>query len=157
MQDPTCATSTVGKSLMRSAVEGAFTGGGPVPGDQMVFGRIRFSVTGGLCPNSEYVFTSPYGADHFTSDASGAVRRAQATDDIGCAPLPGETCDWTLALSSRVLGGLLRWDPSVAPAAPAGYLGDAATLHTVVGCAVLARRRRPRATTTRSRAPTTAR
>ena len=133
VQDPTCATSTVGKSLMRSAVEGAFTGGGPVPGDQMVFGRIRFSVTGGLCPNSEYVFTSPYGADHFTSDASGAVRRAKATDDTGCAPLPGETCDWKLALSSRVLGGLLRWDPTAAPLAPAGYLGDAATLHTVVG------------------------
>ena len=31
------------------------------------------------------------------------------------------------------MAGLLRWDPAVAPAAPAGYLGDAATLHTIVG------------------------
>jgi hypothetical protein len=44
-----------------------------------------------------------------------------------------DTCDFTLPLSSRVLAGLVRWDPAVAPAAPAGYLGDAATLHTIVG------------------------
>jgi len=133
VSDPTCPTGTDGKAFMRSAIEGAFGGGVPAVNDQMTFGRIRFSVTGGLCPDSTYVFTSPYGADLFSTDASGGLKRAAGTDDVGCFPTPGNPCDFTLALSSRVLGGLVRWDPAVAPAAPAGYLGDAATLHTIVG------------------------
>ena len=44
-----------------------------------------------------------------------------------------DTCDFTVALQSRVFGSFLRWDPAVAPAAPAGYLGDAVTLHKVIG------------------------
>ena len=27
----------------------------------------------------------------------------------------------------------LRWDPAVAPAPPAGFIGDAAVLHSVIG------------------------
>ena len=131
--DATCGAG-VGKAFMRSAIEGAFTGGNPVPGDQMVFGRIRFFVSGGgLCPNTDYVFSHPYGADRFTMDGAGGLRRKDATDDVGCAPTPGTVCDFTLALSSRVLGSTLRWDPAVAPAAPAGYQGDAASLHKVTG------------------------
>ena len=52
---------------------------------------------------------------------------------MGCVPAPGTPCDFTDALSSRVAGGVVRWDPAVAPAAPAGYIGDGATLHKVTG------------------------
>lgn len=132
VNDRTCTTST-GKSFVRSAIEGTFANGDPVDGDQMVFGRIRFSITGGLCPGTEYILTSPYGADSFVTDASGALRRNAGTDDVGCVPAPGAPCDFSDALSSRVLGGVVRWDPAVAPAAPAGYIGDGATLHKITG------------------------
>jgi hypothetical protein len=133
VNDPTCPTSIEGKAFMRSAIEGAFAGGSPAAGDQMTFGRIRFSVTGGFCPDSTYVFTSPYGADLFSTNAAGGLKRPDGTNDVGCFPTPANPCDFTLALSSRVLGGLVKWDPAVLPLAPAGYLGDAATLHTIVG------------------------
>jgi len=131
---PGCNGSNPGKAFMRSAVEGTFLNGDPVDGDQMTFGRIRFAVTGGLCPNTAYTFTYPYGQETFTTNANGGLARARATNDVGCVPAPPATpCDFSAALSSRVFGGFLRWDPSVAPAAPAGYIGDAATLHKVVG------------------------
>jgi hypothetical protein len=131
---PGCNGSNPGKAFMRSAVEGTFLNGVPVDKEQMTFGRIRFAVTGGLCPNTDYTFTYPYGQETFTTNANGGLARARATDDVGCVPvLPDTPCDFSAALSSRVFGGFLRWDPSVAPAAPAGYLGDAATFHKVVG------------------------
>jgi hypothetical protein len=132
INDPRCSTDS-GKAFMRSAIEAAFTGGDPVPGDQMTFGRIRFFISGALCPDTEYSLISPYGADHFFTDASGGLRRVDGTNDVGCVPAPGAVCDWSMALSSRVLGGAVRWDPAVAPAAPAGYLGDGANLHAITG------------------------
>ncbi len=130
---PGCAGSAPGKAFMRSAIEGTFVTGEPVPNEQMVFGRTRIAVTGGLCADTDYTFTTPYGKTVIRTNASGAVPRNKGTEDIGCAPIPPATCDFSLALSAPVLGGALRWDPSVAPAPPAGYLGDAATFHKVVG------------------------
>jgi hypothetical protein len=132
ISDPLCG-SAPGKAFMRSAIEGAFPPSGPAAGAQLVFGRIRFSVVKGLCPNTEYLFTSPYGADRFTTDAAGGLKRKDGTNDVGCLIGGVGTCDFSLALSSRVLGSVLRWDPAAVPAAPAGYLGDAKTLHTIVG------------------------
>jgi hypothetical protein len=129
-----CNGSAGGRAFFRSAIEGAFVNGDPAPGDQMVFGRIRMVVRGGLCPNSTYKFIHPYGETILVTDNAGAVKPNAGTDDVGCLAVgPGTVCDFTLALSSRVLGGLLRWDPAVAPAAPAGYIGDALTPHSVVG------------------------
>ena len=130
--DPVCGAAP-GKAFMRSAIEGAFPPAGPADGSQLVFGRIRFSVVKGLCPSTDYIFTSPYGADRFTTDASGGLKRKDGTNDVGCLIGGVGACDFTLALSSRVAGSLLRWDPAIAPAAPAGYLGDAKTLHTIIG------------------------
>jgi len=130
---PGCAGSNPGRAFVRTALEGAFGNGDPAPGDQIVFGRIRLVVTGGLCPNTTYTFTHPYGQTDFTTNAAGAIARNAGTEDVGCFPVAPDTCDFTLPLSSRVMAGLVRWDPAVAPAAPAGYLGDAATLHSVVG------------------------
>ena len=134
MTTPGCGTSGPGKALFRSAVEGAFVNGNPVPGEQMTFGRIRFSVTSGLCPGQEYTFVHPYGTYTFTADDAGGIKRTLATDDVGClAATAANPCDTSAALASRVFGGFLRWDPTVAPAAPAGYIGDGATLHKIVG------------------------
>lgn len=130
---PGCNGGPTGRALFRSALEGAFVNAGPVPGEQMVFGRIRIVVRGGLCPNTTYTFLHPYGKVSLTTNGNGGIAPNAGTDDVGCAPIAPDACDFSLALSSRVLGSLLRWDPAVAPAAPAGYLGDGATLHAVTG------------------------
>lgn len=130
---PGCQGGPTGKAFMRSALEAAFTTEDPVPGEQIVFGRIRIAVIGGLCPNTTYTFTHPYGVDRITTDDSGSIARNKGTEDVGCFPVAPDVCEFALPLSARVMGGFLRWDPAVAPAAPAGYLGDAATPHTVVG------------------------
>lgn len=110
-------TVTIGMDL-----EGAFANGAPADGDQMVFGRIR--IRGRDLPaGNQYRFVHPYGADEVTSDDGGV----NMTEDIGITPGAfGEV------FSSRV-GPFLRWDPNVAPAAPAGYVGDPNVNHAVVG------------------------
>ncbi|MGE0878947.1 MAG: choice-of-anchor D domain-containing protein [Acidimicrobiia bacterium] len=118
---PGCGTSAPGKAFVRMATEAAFGGasGGPIDGDQIVFGRVRFSVTSGLCANTEYKFTFPYGQVKLKTDSNGSIRRNAATTDIGCFPVAPATCDYTAALQSPVLGGFIRQIN-----APAGYLGD---------------------------------
>ena len=129
---PGCGPVLPGRAFIRMAAEGAFSGLSPVPGEQIMFGRIRVFASG-LCPNTEYAFTNPYGVEHFTTNAAGTVTRIAGTEDIGCFPVPPATCDYSLPLQSRLFSGFLRWNPAVAPAAPAGYIGDALTPHRVVG------------------------
>ncbi|MBD3782555.1 MAG: choice-of-anchor D domain-containing protein [Micrococcales bacterium] len=131
---PGCGDSPPGKMMVRMALEAAFAGGEPVPGDQMTFGRIRVNATSGLCAGQEYSVVHPYGTYTFVADDAGGLKRSPGTSDVGClAAGAGTACAWDQAIASAVLGGFLRWDPAVAPAAPAGYLGDATTLHRVVG------------------------
>ncbi len=102
-------------------LEGAWANEAVVDGDQMVFGRIRIRDKG--IADGTYRITHPYGVDEFAADGSGI----NYTQDIGTTPgLFGQ------ALASRV-GPFLRWDPAVAPAAPAGYVGDPGVDHRVVG------------------------
>lgn len=128
-----CSGTKRGTASVRLALEGAFANGAPVPGQQMVFGRVRLTVTSGLCAGSTYTATTPFGAITFQTDSLGGLARNQGTTDVGCVPVAPATCDWRLALSSPVARSFLRWDPAVAPAAPVGYLGDAATAHRIVG------------------------
>jgi hypothetical protein len=116
-------------ALLVTAVEAAFgsSDGLPAKGQQISFGRIRVRV-GGLVDNAEYTITHPYGVDHAIAEA-GAVKGVNTTEDIGSL-VPDATFDQTLG--SRP-GPFLSWDPNVAPAAPAGYLGDVTTEHRVVG------------------------
>ncbi|QQG42994.1 MAG: hypothetical protein HYW45_02145 [Candidatus Daviesbacteria bacterium] len=116
---------TGGKFMFRMAVEGAFLGEDPIPGDQMVFGRLRATGTG-LVPNSTYTVTHPYGVDTYVTNAVGVMPRNSSTEDIGCEVGP---CDFSLALASRVFQSFLQWDSG----APLGYLGDAITPHAVIG------------------------
>lgn len=140
MNVPGCpAAGFLGSNVTyRAALEGAFaTTAGPIPGDQIAFTRTKIVVSpGGLCPNTTYAFTHPYGTDLITTDSAGGVvaNKKGATIDIGCVGAP---CDFSLPLSSRVMGGFLKWDPAFQPTAPAGFLGDASAIagtpHEVVG------------------------
>ena len=138
MDAPGCGgAGSSAKVTYRAALEGSFATGVPILGDQITFTRTKIVVsTGGLCPNTTYAFTHPYGTDLVTTDGSGAVvaNKKGATIDIGCVGAP---CNFADPLSSRVMGGFLKWDPAVAPAAPAGFIGDAGaavgTPHAVVG------------------------
>lgn len=107
------------------ADEGAFmtADGSPAEGQQMVFGRIRVRANG-LTPNSAYTITHPYGSVIISTDGTGELR--SDGDDIGCEVAP---CDFGAALASPVFETFLRWDAD----APAGYLGDGVTEHTVTG------------------------
>ncbi|HYN94408.1 MAG TPA: hypothetical protein VES42_11220 [Pilimelia sp.] len=110
------AEATIGLDL-----EGAWAQEEVIEGDQMVFGRvrIRFDAPTG----QKYRITHPYGIDELVSD-DGEVN---STEDIGTTPGA-----FGGALNSRI-GPFLKWDPAVAPAAPAGYVGNPAVDHRVVG------------------------
>lgn len=106
----------------------------PVTGRPITFGRVRVDLRG-LTPNSTYTVTHPYGQLQVTTDGNG---RARTTTDTGCLiepPAPGQPapCDFTAAQASPQFGGFLKWDPAVAPAAPAGFLGNPLVEHPVVG------------------------
>jgi hypothetical protein len=133
LSTPGCNGTRPGKAFLRIAVEGAFANDLPADNEQMVFGRVRVRITSGLCPNTAYTFTHPFGTMTLTTNEFGGTRVVDGTQDIGCTPIPGQTCDFSLALRSPVAQSFLRWDPAVAPAAPPGYLGDAVTLHTITG------------------------
>jgi hypothetical protein len=88
----------------------------------MVFGRIRirFAAPGG----QRFRITHPYGVDDVVSDDKKGVF---VTEDTGAA-----AGAFGQALNGRV-GPFLKWDPAVAPAAPAGYIGDGVTPHKIAG------------------------
>lgn len=102
-------------------LEGAWAAEEVVEGDQMVFGRIR--VRDKAIADGTYRVVHPYGVDEFVAAGDGI----NYTQDIGTTPGA-----FGQALASRV-GPFLRWDPAVAPAAPAGYVGDPGVEHRVVG------------------------
>jgi hypothetical protein len=134
----TLTTRNGGKATLVAAVEAAFAGSGS--GQEITFGRLRFTDSGGLVPGATYTVTHPFGTASFVANAAGAVPKNVGTEDIGgLGPCLGPNahaangaCDFAVAMSGRI-GPFLRWDPSVAPAAPAGYVGDAATPHRIVG------------------------
>jgi hypothetical protein len=118
-----------GTAQLVTAVEAAFgsADGLPAKGQQVSFGRIRIRASG-LVDGAEYKFTHPFGVDTFTAEP-GAFKGVNSTEDIGSLT-PDGVFDQTLG--SRP-GPFLKWDPAVAPAAPAGYLGDVTQEHPVVG------------------------
>lgn len=106
-------------------LEAAYAAAVVNPGDEIVFGRIRIrDRKTGFAPGTTWRVTHPYGIDDITADAKGQMNMTQ---DVGLSPGA-----FGMALGGRV-GPFLKWDPAVAPAAPAGYTGDPAVTHTVVG------------------------
>ncbi len=81
---PGCKGAKAGRLSLLDSLEGAFVNGAPKFGDQMVFGRERLILTGGLCPKTTYQVTGPYGNFSFVTDNNGALAKNQGTTDIGC-------------------------------------------------------------------------
>jgi len=104
-------------------LEGAWAAEQVVPGDQMVFGRVRIRAKD--APDGvTWRITHPYGVDQFTTSNGDGINM---TEDIGITPGA-----FGGALKSRI-GPFLTWDPAIAPQAPAGYTGDPGVDHQVVG------------------------
>jgi hypothetical protein len=104
-------------------LEGAWLNETVRPGDQVVFARVRVDIDD-AAPGTTYRFKHPFGELTVDTDARG---RGRVVEDV--APAPG---NFDLALGGDI-GPFLRWRPGVAPAAPAGYLGDPNVLHQVTG------------------------
>ena len=114
-----------GRVLLSMATEAAFANEAPAVGEQAAFDRIRIRIDK-LSPGKTYKVTHPFGVDTLRADSAGEIN---VTTDIGCFTAP---CNYEASLKSRVTR-FLRWDPAVAPEAPAGYVGDPAVPHRVTG------------------------
>ncbi|MBP1777527.1 MAG: hypothetical protein H6Q86_3537, partial [candidate division NC10 bacterium] len=95
-----------GRASLVLALEGAFAAGDVIPGDQIVFGRVRIRIDP-LPASGTYTVYTPFGKYTFPNQAAGA--RLFFTEDIGIQCPPG---DFTCALTSKVGPFLL---PSAAP------------------------------------------
>jgi len=99
-----------------------------------VFARSRIRVLpGGLVPGATYTFTGPFGVRSLVADGAGTVN---FTDDQGCIPTPGAVpppCNFAAVLPNTNVGPFLTWDPAVAPAPPAGFIGNPLVAHAVIG------------------------
>src|SRR4051812_19532770 len=71
----------------RFAIEGTFTGGKPVDGDQALFARMRFRFN--LAPG-HYRVTHPFGVETYDVAGTGGLKAVNDTRDYGCAAAP---CD----------------------------------------------------------------
>lgn len=106
-----------------AGVEATFLTPEPVAGQQTTFTRLRIWVDAPV-PGT-YTVTHPYGTSTYAIDTVGVGFEIRDTFDITFNP-------GTSNNQGRV-GPWLRWDPGVAPAAPAGFLGDLGTLHPIIG------------------------
>jgi hypothetical protein len=96
------------------------------PGGRAAFMRVRVDIIGGR-PNTRYSVTHPFGSTTIDTSPDGGGRDVV---DTGCTLGP---CPTFAGALSGAIGPFLRWDPTVAPAVPAGYVGDSATPHRVTG------------------------
>jgi PKD repeat protein len=126
--DATMTTNGGGQALLVMALTGSFANGLVVPGDQVVFGRIRLRIDN-LQVGSNYRITTPYGVFNIVPTVAGR-RSINFTQDIGIAT-PGV---FTTALNSGI-GPFLRWDSGLPIVDVAGnqFIGDPNIEHTVTG------------------------
>jgi hypothetical protein len=119
-----------GTGLARFAKESAFDNDAIENGHQVSFSRIRFRFQG-LVEGDTYRVTHPYGIDDLVAepDPKGGGR-INFTNDVGCIAPP---CGEFPAIGGDPVSSFLQWDPTVAPAAPDGYIGNAVTPHKVIG------------------------
>lgn len=122
----TQVTTSIGLAKLRLALESAFLNGPVVAGDQISFARVRIRVD--VPTAGTYTITHPFGTEVYEVTTPG-VAAINDTVDIGCELTP---CDFGAALGGAV-DPFLVWDPAVAPAAPAGYIGDPNVEHAIVG------------------------
>jgi len=124
MGDALLDTGGGGGAGLVLGLEAAFAGGGPVPGDQITFGRVR--IRADINVAGDYTVTHPYGQDVFTGVPTGP-NGINMTEDIGI----GAFGDYSGALNSRI-GPFLVWD-NTPPAPPPGFVSDPLIDHPVTG------------------------
>lgn len=118
-----------GRALLVLALEAAYANGDPAPNDQFAFGRVRLRID--IPADGEYKIWHPFlneanGCQPEVYNATAGIRSINVTRDIG-GGAPFET------MLAGEVGPFLTWDPLIPPAAPAGYVGDPAIEHEVVG------------------------
>jgi cysteine-rich repeat protein len=111
--------------LLSVSLEGSFSGGVPVDGQQVVFTRVRVRATG-LIQGAVYTITYPYGVETLTAGTN-PPRLVDFTRDIG-GPAPFAT-----ALNGD-MGPFLRFATGTAPQAPL-LIGNPNGFQTVTGSA----------------------
>lgn len=132
-----------GRIVIVLALEGAFGTGNPIPGDQVVFSRVRVFLTQGV-PDGNYKITHPYGVENLT--VTGGLLRF--TRDVGLngiiftGPLAGDMgpfFTWTVD-PARVTAGIQNPDGTLNGLDPATnlpnghiFLGDFNFPHTFTG------------------------
>src|SRR5213594_4347118 len=125
------STITVGtiKAVLNDQFEGSFANGSLViPGDQVVFGRVRVRILGGT-PGGTYTITHPYGVEVLQADAVGTVNFTQDSTRIPLVP-GGPALAFGTPLATGRIGPFLT---AVAPPPPAGFVGNPAAPQTVTG------------------------
>ncbi len=127
-------TTSAGKSLLVLGTESAYAAAGV--GQESVFNRTRLRIN--TSRTGAFTVTWPYGQKTYDVADISTRFEINETVDLGCiAAPPINTCNDGIApdfdASLPSLQPFLRWDPAVAPAPPAGFIGDAATPHKVVG------------------------
>ena len=123
-------------ALLRVGIEGSFVNAPLVQaGQQTLFGRVRVRIKGGLTVGTTYRITHPYGVLTTTAVDVNGVGTINQTVDLGCvaALVTAGICPPFTPIVTSTPWPFLIWNPAVAPAAPAGYIGDPLVLHTVVG------------------------
>src|SRR3954452_11449495 len=120
------ADATAGPFELHDALEAAYAAGGP--DQEMVFQRTQVRAQkAGLPANTQYTVTDPYGT--FTCKTGGDGTIPSNGCRIETPPVPK---DFDQALPGRI-GPFLTWDAGAGAAPPAGYIGDNATPHKVLG------------------------
>ena len=118
-------------ALLVLAQEAAFGGAAEeiVNGEQVAFSRVRIRIEG-LQDGGSYTITHPYGSIVLPAEAevAGGAGVINYTEDIGCFDIPCSQEAFARAANGTV-GPFLRWESG----APAGYIGDPAVEHVVVG------------------------
>ncbi len=117
------ATGSLIMALVAS-FSGSTTGAIPADGEQVTFFQIAVGPITGLTPAGVYTVTHPFGVlENLVADGTGTIPLQK--QEIGCASQP---CDFTAVLGSAI-GPFLKWSTG----APAGFIGDHRTTHTIVG------------------------
>ena len=123
-------------ALLRVGIEGTFVNAPLVQaGQQVLFGRVRVRIRGGLTPGGTYRITHPYGVLNAVAVSVAGVGTIDQTVDLGCvaALVTAGICPPFTPILTSTPWPFLVWDPAVAPAAPAGFIGAPGIPHAVVG------------------------
>src|SRR6266571_2235331 len=123
-------------ALLRVGIEGSFVNAPLVEaGQQVLFGRVRVRIKGGLTVGTTYRITHPYGVLTTTAIDKNGVGTINQTEDLGClaAQVQAGICPPFTPIVTSTPWPFLIWDPAVGPAAPAGFIGNPGIPHTVVG------------------------